>query len=197
MKNPFFERANNITVNDILQKLNLKKIKNNFKIKDIKELDTAERNDISFFHSKKYLLSVKNTNSKIIVTSKKFKNIVPEHIKVIEVENVILSVSIITSLFYPGALDDNFDKNVKIINIKNFTNLKVGNNVLVGKNVKIGENCSIGHNTLIESNVRIGNNCKIGNNVIIKNSSIGNCTNILDGAILGKKGFGFFPVKRI
>ena len=39
----------------------------------------------------------------------------------------------------------------------------------------------------------IGNNCNIGNNVVIKNSIIGNNTNILDGAILGKKGFGFFP----
>ena len=41
----------------------------------------------------------------------------------------------------------------------------------------------------------IGNNCNIGNNVVIKNSIIGNNTNILDGAILGKKGFGFFPGK--
>ncbi len=196
MKNFFFEKAKNITVNDLLQKLSLKKLKKNFKINDIKELDTAEKHDISFFHSKKYSDSIKSTNSKIVITNKKLKNIIPKHIKIIEVENVILSVSLVTSLFYPSALDDTFDKNVKLIDIKNFINLKVGNNVLVGKNVKIGKNCSIGHNTLIESKVRIGNNCNIGNNVIIKNSIIGNYTNILDGAILGKKGFGFFPSKK-
>ena len=36
-------------------------------------------------------------------------------------------------------------------------------------------------------------NCKIGSNVLIKNSIIGNNVRILDGSIIGKKGFGFFP----
>ena len=66
---------------------------------------------------------------------------------------------------------------------------------LFGKNVKIGKNCSVGHNTIIESNVRIGDDCIIGCNVIIKNTIIGKSTSILDGAIIGKKGFGFFPNK--
>ena len=68
---------------------------------------------------------------------------------------------------------------------------------MLGKNVKIGTNCSIGHNTIIEKNVRIGNNCKIGCNVILKNTIIGNNTNILDGAVIGKKGFGFYPGKEM
>ena len=71
MKNFFFEKAKNITANDVLQKLSLKKLKKNFKINDIKELDTAEKNDISFFHSKKYSDSIKSTNSKIVITNKK------------------------------------------------------------------------------------------------------------------------------
>ena len=42
----------------------------------------------------------------------------------------------------------------------------------------------------------IGSNCIIGNNVLIKNSIIGNNVRILDGAVIGKKGFGFFPEKK-
>ena len=42
----------------------------------------------------------------------------------------------------------------------------------------------------------IGQNCHIGSNVIIKKSIIGNNVNILDGSIIGKKGFGFFPGKK-
>ena len=78
---------------------------------------------------------------------------------VIQVSNVLLSVSKITSLFYPDSLIDNFDPDVKIINEKKYPGIKIGKNVLLGKNVYIGKDCSIGHNTIIESNVRIGNNC--------------------------------------
>ena len=46
------------------------------------------------------------------------------------------------------------------------------------------------------SNVKIGTNCNIGSNVIIKKTLIGNNVSILDGAIIGKKGFGFFPDKK-
>ena len=76
---------------------------------------------------------------------------------------------------------------------KNYKNVKFGLNVLLGENVKIGKNSKIGHNTIIESNVKIGTNCNIGSNVIIKKTIIGNNVSILDGAIIGKKGFGFFP----
>ena len=62
--------------------------------------------------------------------------------------------------------------------------------------LKLVKNSIIGHNTIIESNVKIGSNCIIGNNVLIKNSIIGNNVRILDGAVIGKKGFGFFPEKK-
>ena len=41
----------------------------------------------------------------------------------------------------------------------------------------------------------IGDNCSIGSNVIIRNTLIKNNVSILDGCVIGKKGFGFFPNK--
>ena len=195
MKNLFFKKKNNLKINDILKVLNLKQLKKNIIIDDIKELDSAGNKDITFFNSIKYLDALKKTKSKFIITNKKLKIKIPEKFNVIEVNDVLLSISLITNLFYPGSLDDNFDDFVTSIDKKKFSKLKVGKNVLVGKNVKIGINCSIGNNSIIESNVKIGNNCNIGSNVILKNSIVGNNTNILDGAIIGKKGFGFFPGK--
>ena len=197
MGNLFFKKKNNLKIKDILNCLNLKKIKKNIKVNDIKELDKANQNDITFIHSLKYKESLKTTKSKILITNKKLKNIIPKDIYIIEVQNVLLSISKVTSLFYPNALDEMFDKNVKILNKNKFVNLKLGQNILIGKKVKIGKNCEIGHNTIIESNVIIGDNCKIGNNVIIRNTVIGKNTIVLDGAIIGKKGFGFFPGKKI
>ena len=43
--------------------------------------------------------------------------------------------------------------------------------------------------------MNIGDNCSIGSNVIIRNSLIKNNVHILDGCVIGKKGFGFFPNK--
>jgi len=196
MENIFFKKKNNIKINDILNCLKLNKIKKNIKVNDIKELDAANQNDITFIHSIKYKESLKKTKSKLLITNKKLKSIIPKEINIIEVQNVLLSVSKVTSLFYPSALDEIFDKNVGRINKKKFDNLKIGQNILLGNNVDIGKNCIIGHNTIIESNVIIGDNCKIGNNVIIKNTVIGKNTEVLDGAIIGKKGFGFFPGKK-
>ena len=193
MSNLFFKKKNNIKLNDILKILKFKLQKKNFKINDIKTLDQSDKNDITFLNSNKYLDIALKTKSKLIITNKKLKNSLPKKMYVIEVKNVLLAVYEVIGLFYPDALDDDFDANVKIINIKKYLNLKAGKNVLIGRNVKIGKNCSIGNNSIIESNVVIGNNCKIGNNVVLKNSIVGNNTNILDGAIVGKKGFGFYP----
>ena len=195
MKNPFFKKKTNIRINDIFKLLKLKKIKNNIKINDIKDLDTAGKNDITFFDSLKYLDSLNKTKSNIVISNKKFLKLIPKNLFVIEVNDVHLSIYSITSLFYPDSLDDSFDSSTKNLTKNMFKKLKYGKNVLIGNNVKIGNNCTIGHNSIIEKNVVIGNNCNIGNNVILKNTIIGNNTNILDGAIVGKKGFGFYPGK--
>ena len=193
MSNPFFKKKNNVEINDILQCIGQKKSKNNYKVNNISDLENAGKNDITFFHARKYLDKIKNTKCKLVITNPKLKKIIPKNIRIILVSNVLLSTAKVTSLFYPDALNDTFDDDVLPIKNKKFKGIKHGNNVLLGKNVKIGKNCFIGHNTIIEHNVSIGDNCKIGNNVLLKNSLIGNNTNILDGAVVGKKGFGFFP----
>ena len=100
----------------------------------------------------------------------------------------------ITKVFYPNSITDNFDPKLKEINKTSFKNkVKHGKNVLIGSNVEIGKNCLIGHNTILESNVLIGNNCSIGSNVIIRNTIIKSGVQVLDGCVIGKKGFGFFP----
>ena len=102
----------------------------------------------------------------------------------------------ITKIFYPDSITDDFDNSVQdIIKTEYKDKVKYGKNVLIGSNVKIGSNCLIGHNSIIEKNVSIGDNCKIASNVIIRNSLIKNNVHILDGCVIEKKGFGFFPDK--
>ena len=120
----------------------------------------------------------------------------PEKCLALVVENVLVSTSKITSMFYPDSINDNYDETVKNINDTDFkNNVSFGKNVLIGNNVSIGNNCKIGHNTLIERNVVLGDNCSIGSNNIIRNTLVKNNVRILDNCVIGKHGFGFFPTK--
>ena len=195
IKNPFFKKKNKVNLNDILKVLKIKNSKNNVQIYDIKDLSNATSKDISFLNSSSYSTLLKKTKSKFILTHKKYENLVGSYSEPIIVENVLFSVGLITKLFYPDSLNDTIDISVKKPDKQIFKNVYFGLNVLLGNNVKIGKNTKIGHNTIIESNVKIGNNCVIGNNVLLKNSFVGNNVFILDGAVIGKKGFGFFPNK--
>ena len=198
MSNPFFKNFGPIKVSEIIRSLNIN-ANNSFKDKeiyDIKDLSSSENNDITFFHSKKYKDVAKNTKASFCLTTDALKIYLPKSCFVLVVENVLVSTSKITSIFYPDSINDNFDDNIMSINDTNFKDkVSFGKNVLIGQNVSIGNNCKIGHNTIIEKNVVIGDNCSIGSNNIIRNTLVKNNVKILDNCVIGKHGFGFFPIK--
>ncbi|MDC0915637.1 UDP-3-O-(3-hydroxymyristoyl)glucosamine N-acyltransferase [Candidatus Pelagibacter sp.] len=197
MVNPFFKNNGPFKFNEILKDLNLKldEKKEDLIITDIKDLQNSKINEITFFHSKKYKLAANNTKASFCITSQNLIDELPNTCKPIIVDNVLVSTSIITTKFYPDSINDNFDITVEEINNTKFNDtVKFGKNVLIGQNVSIGSNCLIGHNTIIEKNVSIGKNCSIGSNTIIRNSLIKNNVKILDNCVIGKHGFGFFPI---
>ena len=198
MKNPFFKNKGPFKVDKLLKLLELKNINNfkNINIHDVKDLSTSTSKDITFFHSKKYFNLASKTKALFCITTENLKNYLPDDCNKIIVDNVLVVTAKITEIFYPDSVSDDFDTTSKDINKTSFKKkVKFGKNVLIGKNVRIGKNCSIGHNSIIEKNVIIGNNCSIGSNVIIRNTIINNNVHILDGCVIGKKGFGFFPEK--
>ena len=196
--NLFFKKRKTVYLHDLLKILQIKnkKIFKNVLINDIKSLDQASKNDITFLNTSKYKQLLKSTKSRYIITSPNLSNLIQKKSSKLIVSNVLLSVAKLTEYFYPDSLHDHHEKNyANVVNKNKYKNVNFGSNVILGKNVKIGKNSLIGHNSIIESNVQIGNNCLIGSNVIIKKSLIGNNVSILDGAVIGKKGFGFFPDK--
>ena len=196
MTNPFFKNYGPLNLKDIYKFLGINNINsiNRTKIFDITDLSSASAKDITFLHSNKYNAQASITKAAACITTKNLQNILPDKCEKIIVENVLISAAKITEMLYPDSVNDDFDNSVKEISKTKFRNkVKFGKNVLIGSNVKIGKNCSIGHNTIIEKNVLIGNNCSIGSNNIIRNSILKNHIKVLDGCVLGKKGFGFFP----
>ncbi len=198
MNNPFFKNHGPFKIVDLLKDQKLSDLENfsDDLVHDIGDLITAENGHLTFFHSKKYHLAALKTKASYCITLKNLKNYLPKNCKSICVDNVLVVLSKITSKFYPDSINDNFDNSVKKIEeLKLNNNIQYGQNVLIGDNVKIGKNCSIGHNTIIEKNVKIGSNSSIGSNVIIRNTIVEDNVCILDGCVIGKKGFGFFPDK--
>ena len=195
MENPFFENNGPFKISDILKFLEIKETTfADLEISDIKDLFIADKNDITFFHSKKYVDIAKVTKASFCITTENLKNDLPKNCKPLIVDNVLFATSKITEKFYPDSINDNFDNNPLNIANTNFKDkVKYGKNVLISENISIGSNCSIGHNTIIEKNVSIGNNCFIGSNVILRNALIKNNVTILDNCVIGKHGFGFFP----
>ena len=68
--NPFFQKKEKIYLYDILKILNISNIKKykNLLIKNIQNLELAEKDDITFFHSLKYKDATKVSKSNFIIT---------------------------------------------------------------------------------------------------------------------------------
>ena len=199
MNNPFFKNKGPFKIDKLLKLSGLENI-NNFKntnIHDIKDLSASASKDITFFNSNKYLNLAAKTKALFCITTENLENYLPANCNKIIVDNVLITTAKISKIFYSDSITDDFDTTSIDINKTSFKKkVKFGKNVLVGKNVKIGKNCSIGHNSIIEKNVIIGDNCSIGSNVIIRNTIVNNNVHILDGCVIGKKGFGFFSDKK-
>ena len=196
MSNPFFKNHGPFLISKILKIIDVYSQEkfSDIKITDIKDLLNSEKVHLTFFHSKKYEDLASKTKAAFCITTNNLAHILPKNCEPIIVDNVLIATAKITKIFYPNAITDDFDDNVKDINDTIFKDkVKFGKNILIGQNVQIGKNCSVGHNSIIESNVIIGDNCSIGSNVIIRKSIIKDNVIILDNCVIGKKGFGFFP----
>ena len=92
------------------------KIEENVIVKDIKDLFSADKDCITFFHSKKYNKIAKKTKASYCITSQNLKDYLPKNCTPIVVENVLISTSLVTQKFYPNSIEDEYDKSAIDIN---------------------------------------------------------------------------------
>ena len=150
--NIFFKNEGPHNISNILKKIDFKNFsskKLNIKIQDIKNLNEANKNDLTFLHSSKYKDVAITTKASYCVTSENLSKFLPLSCNKIIVKNVLFVTSVVLKMFYPKA-----DLDYPDLNLKNYSKLKIkyknvkfGNNVLLGKNIKIGAGTIIGSNT--------------------------------------------------
>ena len=122
MVNPFFKNNGPFKFIDILKELNINidKVIHDQEVLDINDLLASNHNEITFFHSKKYIDIAQNTKASFCITTANLKNELPDTCKPIIVNNVLVATSIVASKFYPSSIEDNFDNTVNLINETKF-----------------------------------------------------------------------------
>ena len=183
-----------IKLSDILKILNLKlKLKENPLIKNVSNIDSATKGDITLCLNSKYLTFLDKTKASACIINKNFLKRIPKNCIPLVSENPHIDFIKFSNLFYGDFVVDKISKTyLKSNQIKSkFKKIFFGNNFICENGVKIGKNVNIGHNVTIKENCIIHDNVNIGSNVVISNSIIHKNVNICDGSIIGKKGFGF------
>ena len=134
--NIFFKKKGPFTIRELFPK---KSFKVNIKIVDIKNLNNAKINDLTFFDSTRYADFAKSTKASYCVTTKKLQSHLNTNCKPVLVNNVLFSLASITKKFYPSADIDYPDTTLNIPKKSKYPGVRFGKNVLVGINVKIGK----------------------------------------------------------
>ena len=67
-----------------------------------------------FFIQKNIKIIAKKTKASFCITTENLKNELPKNCIPLIVENVLVSTSKITSIFYPDSINDDFDETVKL-----------------------------------------------------------------------------------
>ena len=198
--NLFFKNKGPFSIKKIIETCGCREysgLKVTIKINNITDLFRAKKNDITLLNSIKYKKDSLKSKATACITTKGLAKYLPEKCLKIIVNNVLVSSSKVSKLFYPESdfdyLDQTLDFSEKL-KVK-YIDVKFGKNVLIGENVKIEKNTVIGSNSIVEHDVKIGKNCSIGSFVVIKNSILEDEVHIKDGVIIGSKGFGFIPDK--
>ncbi|EAA25921.1 UDP-3-O-(3-hydroxymyristoyl)glucosamine N-acyltransferase [Rickettsia sibirica] len=176
------------------------KIHEDIAIHDIKILQEASPNDISFLSNPKYSEFLKTTKAAACIVPKNFTGEANPNTVLLHAQNPYFAYGKLIDFFY--------------VPIKSYP-AKIMKSAIVADSATIGKNCYIGHNVVIEDDaiigdnsiieagsfigrgVNIGRNARIEQHVSINYAIIGDDVVILAGAKIGQDGFGFSTEKGV
>lgn len=191
----FFNKKHDfISLEKIVQMLdvtNYKTLNLADKIFNIKTLDGADKNDISFFSSGAYLDKFLQSQAGYCFVDEKNSVKCPNNMRPLIVKDPYFAFAVMINEFYE-IKNCEFLPNLSIHpSAKIGKNCQIAANVYIGKNVEIGDNCIIQPSATILDNVVIGNDCNIGANCVISFAMIGDNCSFFNGVKIGQDGFGF------
>ena len=102
-QNQFFEKKGPFPLKEIIKAINCSNNHSNIKDFDIygvESLDSAKENDMTFLNSSRYKDVSLKTKAAACITSPNLSKFLPTKCFKLEVKNILLSVSLISKMFY-------------------------------------------------------------------------------------------------
>jgi UDP-3-O-[3-hydroxymyristoyl] glucosamine N-acyltransferase len=169
-------------------------------IHNIKTIEEASSDDITFLSNPKYASLLKDTKAAAAIVPKDFADEVNNHTILLKAQNSYFAHGKLINFFYspakfyqPQVMKSAYVADSAIIG----ENCYIGHNVVIDDNAVIGDNSIIEAGTFIGFGVTIGKNALIYSNVSINYSIIKDDVIILSGARIGQDGFGFSTEKGV
>ncbi|MDX1917503.1 MAG: UDP-3-O-(3-hydroxymyristoyl)glucosamine N-acyltransferase [Rickettsiaceae bacterium] len=162
----------------------------NLLICDIKNIENAQSQDLSFVQNKKYYNLLKNAMCAACIIPADFSGEISPSIVQIRAADAYFAYASAINLLYNEkstlARNNSISQNA-IIHEK----AKIGYNVSIEEGVKIGPDVTIGDGACIKQGVQISEGARIGASSYIAYAYIGKNTIIHPGVRIGTDGFGF------
>jgi UDP-3-O-[3-hydroxymyristoyl] glucosamine N-acyltransferase len=158
-------------------------------LKGMATLKDAAPDELSVFHSEKYLDDLKSTRAAAVLLQEKYVAMLPKGVRALVTDEPYLKAAYASAYFAPK-LSSKSEPPVTGEGCDIADDVRFGINVVIGDNVKvlpgcyIGDNVVIGEGTLIHPNVTIYHGTHIGKRCIIHS-----------GTVIGSDGFGFAHTK--
>ncbi len=161
------------------------------------QLDKADKNNISFIVSSKYIPLWEKSSACAAIVDEKLDVMPSENKALIKVKNADFAMTKLLQLFDPGL--PHFDEDVHPRAVVHET-VTMGDNCRIGAGSFVGKNTVLGDSVTILPNVTILDDCSIGNGTVIwpgsvirERTEIGQYCIFHNNVSIGADGFGFHP----
>lgn len=161
-------------------------------LRDLKPLDSAGPEDVSFFGSVKYAAALAETGAGVCLIKESDLALLPGHVGAIVVDAPDVAYIDAVSHFYPDEMAGTVSRDAHIdegARLEDGVTVEAG--AYIGPGAEIGTGSLIGANVVIGPGVKIGRDCRIYPNATVRYALVGDRVLIHPGASIGADGFGF------
>lgn len=165
-----------------------------FVVSSLAPLDTACKEQLSFYHNSKYYQTLLNTQAGAVLISEKDVAGIQLQNNFLIVSSPYLAFAQLTKLFVKDTITTPVIHPTAVISEKAVVPASacIAAYVVIEEGTELGEGVCIGANTVIGKNVVIGSGTKIYPNVTLYDEVKIGCNCIIhSGAVIGSDGFGF------